>query len=90
MWPCADSYVSVTFLFGAAIGPFTRNLMHWVHEEGFCDQATRDKDWIGCTNLLFTGVEPLSEYERLRDASPPSSPPRPRPSCSRQHSSGAC
>ena len=24
MWPCADGYVSVTFLFGAAIGPFTR------------------------------------------------------------------
>ena len=24
LWPCKDGFVSVTFLFGASIGPFTR------------------------------------------------------------------
>ena len=67
MWPCADGYVSVTFLFGAAIGPFTRRLMEWVCEDGFCDEATRDKNWIDYTMMLLDGREPLSEYERLRD-----------------------
>ena len=66
-WPCQDGFVSVTFLFGAGIGPFTRDLMHWVHEEGFCDEATRDKDWINYANLLFGGVEPLEEYTRVKE-----------------------
>ncbi len=65
-WPCADGHVSVTFLFGVAIAPFTRNLMDWVHEEGFCDEATRDKDWVNYAVNLFTGVEPHSEYIRVK------------------------
>jgi len=67
MWPCADGHVSVTFLFGAAIGPFTRRLMEWVCEEGFCDAATRDKDWVNYAVMLLDGREPVSEYERVRD-----------------------
>lgn len=67
MWPCADGYVSVTFLFGAAVGPFTRRLMEWVCEEGFCDEATRDKDWVEYAVRLLDGREPVSEYERVRD-----------------------
>lgn len=66
LWPTTDGHVSITYLFGSAIGPFTRRLMEWVHEEGFCDAATRDKDWIGYTAKLLTGEEPLSEYERLK------------------------
>jgi benzylsuccinate CoA-transferase BbsE subunit len=46
VWACKDGYASVSFLFGASIGPFTRRFMHWVHEEGYCDEATRDKDWL--------------------------------------------
>ena len=60
LWPCKDGQVSVTFLFGASMGPFTRNLMDWVHEEGFCDEATRDKDWIDYGVMLYDGREPLS------------------------------
>jgi crotonobetainyl-CoA:carnitine CoA-transferase CaiB-like acyl-CoA transferase len=65
-WACKDGYVSVSFFFGSAIGPFSRNLMHWLHEEGFCDQETRDKDWINYTNLLLQGTEPIAEYERVK------------------------
>ncbi|MCH2635690.1 MAG: CoA transferase [Acidimicrobiales bacterium] len=67
MWPCADGHVSVTVLFGPALGPFTRNLMEWVFEEGFCDEATRDKDWLNYGELIFSGQEPVSEYNRVKE-----------------------
>ena len=63
-WPCADGHVAITYLFGAAIGPFTDRLMQYALEEGFCDEATRNKDWLNYTNLLLSGQEPLSEYLR--------------------------
>ena len=66
LWPCADGFASVTFLFGASIGPFTRRLMAWIHEEGFCDEATRDKDWLDYANQLYDGREPISEYDRVK------------------------
>ncbi len=66
MWPCADGFMSVTFLFGPALGPFSQRLMDWIHEEGGCDEATRDKDWLNYGELLFGGVEPVAEYERVK------------------------
>jgi crotonobetainyl-CoA:carnitine CoA-transferase CaiB-like acyl-CoA transferase len=66
IWPCKDGHVSITFLFGSALGVFTRRLMEWVHEEGFCDEPTRDKDWIGYTVALLDGSEPVSEYGRVK------------------------
>jgi len=66
LWPCKDGQVSVTFLFGLSLGPFSRNLMNWVCEEGFCDEATRDKDWIEYGTMLYAGTEPISEYERVK------------------------
>ena len=63
-WPCKDGHVAITYLFGAAIGPFTDRLMQYALEQGYCDQETRDKDWLNYTTLLLTGQEPLSEYLR--------------------------
>jgi crotonobetainyl-CoA:carnitine CoA-transferase CaiB-like acyl-CoA transferase len=40
--------------------------MEWIYEEGFCDEATRDKNWLTYLELLITGQEPLAEYERLK------------------------
>ena len=40
--------------------------MEWIHEEGFCDEATRDKDWLDYANQLYDGREPIAEYERLK------------------------
>lgn len=62
--PASDGYVSVTFLFGSAIAPFTRRLMEVMFEEGIVDEATRDKDWVNYTNLLLSGQEPVSELLR--------------------------
>lgn len=65
-WPCKDGQVGVTFLFGEAIGPFTRRLMQWVHEEGFCDEATRDKPWLEYAARLLDGTEPIDEFTRVK------------------------
>ncbi len=66
MWPCKDGYASVTLLFGASFAAFTQNMMDWVHEEGFCDEATRTKDWVNYAVMLLDGQEPLEEYERVK------------------------
>jgi crotonobetainyl-CoA:carnitine CoA-transferase CaiB-like acyl-CoA transferase len=66
VWPAQDGDVAILFLFGPAIGPFTRRLMEWIHEDGGCDAATCGKDWIGFLTHLLTGQEPLSEYDRLK------------------------
>ena len=65
VWRAKDGFVSVTFLFGGAIGPFSRRLMEWIYEEGGCDEATRDKDWLNYTTLLVSGEEPPEEYARV-------------------------
>jgi crotonobetainyl-CoA:carnitine CoA-transferase CaiB-like acyl-CoA transferase len=67
VWPARDGYVSLTFLFGSALGVFTRKLMDYVCAEGFCDAATRDKDWLAYGELLASGKEPLAEFERVKD-----------------------
>ena len=66
IWPAKDGHVSITYLFGSAIGPFTRRLMQWIYEEGFCDEATRDKDWIAFGSLFFGDPQAIAEYERLK------------------------
>ena len=68
VYPCADGYVNITLLFGNVLGQFTRRLLEWMHEEGFVDEATRDKDWVSYVQLLTSGQEPVSEFLRVMDA----------------------
>jgi len=65
VWPAADGHVSLLFLFGNSFGPFSRRLMEWLHEEDFCDESTRDKDWIRYAELLGSGAESVAEYMRV-------------------------
>jgi crotonobetainyl-CoA:carnitine CoA-transferase CaiB-like acyl-CoA transferase len=67
VWPAKDGYITLSFLFGSALGVFTRRLMEYLCEQGFCDAATRDKDWIGYGALLLTGKEPMAEYDRVKN-----------------------
>jgi crotonobetainyl-CoA:carnitine CoA-transferase CaiB-like acyl-CoA transferase len=67
VWDAKDGHVSITHVFGDFFGPFTRRLMEWVHEEGFCDAATRDKDWVGYGMALATGAEPPEAYAAVQD-----------------------
>lgn len=65
VYPCQDGYVNITLLFGNVIGKFTRRLFEWMFEEGFVDASTRNKDWIAYVELLTTGREPISEFQRI-------------------------
>ena len=65
-YPASDGHVSITHIFGATVGPATRRLMEYVYDEGFCDAATRDKDWVEYGLLLATGAEPIAEFERVK------------------------
>ncbi len=67
VWPCLDGTVTITFLFGAAVGPFSHRLFQWIWEEGQCDEATRDSNWVELGNQIHTGEVPVSEFERLKD-----------------------
>ena len=67
IYPAIDGYVLMSVSFGAMIGPFQRRLMEWVCEEGFCDEATRDKNWVDYGTQLYTGAEPTSELDRVLD-----------------------
>jgi len=66
-FPASDGRIAITFLFGATIGPATARLMAYVCEQGFCDEATRDKNWLEYGLLLARGEEPISEWERVKD-----------------------
>lgn len=65
VWRAKDGHVSLGFLFGRQLGVFSQRLMNYLHDQGLCDAATRDKDWIGYGALLASGEEPLQEYERV-------------------------
>src|SRR5262245_43643710 len=66
LYPAKDGFVSIALLFGATFGPPTARLLQVIHERGFCDAATRDKDWIGYAELLTSGAEPPAEFERVK------------------------
>ncbi|MHB8575846.1 MAG: CaiB/BaiF CoA transferase family protein [Dehalococcoidia bacterium] len=68
VFPCQDGFVNVSLLYGSVFAMFTRRLMEWICEEGFIDDATRDKDWWNYTGLLVSGAEPASEQERVTAA----------------------
>jgi crotonobetainyl-CoA:carnitine CoA-transferase CaiB-like acyl-CoA transferase len=65
VFPCKDGHVNVTFLFGPIFGPSTRRLFEWIYEDGFCDEATRDKDWTAFH--LIDGKETLQEFARCTE-----------------------
>ena len=65
IWPAKDGHVAITFLFGTAFAHFTKRLMDWIYEEGLCDEATRNTDWVGFGGVLFSG-QGFEEYERLK------------------------
>ena len=82
VWPAKDGYVAMTFLFGSALGVFTAKLMHYICEQGFCDEATRDKDWIAYGEQLFSGAEPLVRIRARQEVVEISRAATPRPNCS--------
>jgi len=68
VYPAADGYVSIMHNFSAASGPYTVRLMHWAHDEGHCDVAMRDVDWLHYGELLVTGAATDEHFDRAKAA----------------------
>src|SRR5260370_32525615 len=64
IFSCKDGHVNVTFLFGTGFGPSSLRLFEWIYEHGFCDAATRVKDWSAFGLPLMNGTEPAEELPR--------------------------
>ncbi|MFT3853733.1 MAG: CoA transferase [Ilumatobacteraceae bacterium] len=68
VYPALDGHVSITLLFGTMIGPFSRRLVEWVHEEGHCDRAMVGWDWEAFGVRLVTTPEGPGELEQVKAA----------------------
>lgn len=64
VWSCKDGLVSCVFLFGSALGVFTRKLIDFLFTQGACSQAMKDTDWIGYGAKLLSGEESMENYAR--------------------------
>ncbi len=49
VYECADGYVTLTFLPGVLVGPFTNRILAWVHQQGDLTAELAEIDW---TDLL--------------------------------------
>ncbi|MBV8359422.1 MAG: CoA transferase [Deltaproteobacteria bacterium] len=66
VWNAKDGQITFVFLFGSALGPFTRKFVDYLYEQGACDQAMRDTDWIGYGAELLSGRIPMQDYDRRK------------------------
>jgi crotonobetainyl-CoA:carnitine CoA-transferase CaiB-like acyl-CoA transferase len=66
LWNAKDGQISLVFLFGTALGPFTKRFVDYLYEAGACDEAMHHTDWIAYGDLLLTGKEPMEGYERMK------------------------
>ena len=67
LWPAKDGHVSIAYLFGSAFAHFTKRLMDWIYEEGFCAKEVQQMDWVGMGGPLFGGdPKTVEDYERLK------------------------
>lgn len=65
VYECADGWAIITLAFGQMIGPKVSQFMHWVYEEGGCDEATRDKNYVDLAMDIMEGRETLEELDRI-------------------------
>jgi crotonobetainyl-CoA:carnitine CoA-transferase CaiB-like acyl-CoA transferase len=66
VWDAQDGQITFVFLFGSALGPFTRKFVDYLYQQGACDQAMRDTDWIGYGAELLSGRVPMQDYDRRK------------------------
>ncbi len=66
IYPASDGHVSVTFLFGEMIGPYTARLFEWMYEEGVADERARNQDWVEFGVALRESDAAIAEMERCQ------------------------
>ncbi len=68
VYECADGYVTVTFLFGTMIAPYTTRLLGWLAEDGFVEEEMRDRDWVDYGMAVFEGRESIDIFDNAINA----------------------
>ncbi|HAX06099.1 MAG TPA: hypothetical protein DCX77_10520 [Acidimicrobiaceae bacterium] len=68
VYPAKDGFVSITHVFGGAIGPVTARLMDWVLEEGFVTPEIANLDWLDFATLLESGQVSVEEWEEAKES----------------------
>lgn len=63
VYPCADGYVNLTFLFGQPLGLGTSRFFDWMHEEGACSDAQKNEDWVAYGAKLLGGGVSDADHE---------------------------
>jgi crotonobetainyl-CoA:carnitine CoA-transferase CaiB-like acyl-CoA transferase len=67
VWRAKDGQISLVFLFGTALGPFTKRLVEHLYAIGACDEAMHNKDWVAFGDELLNGRASMEEYERYKE-----------------------
>jgi len=68
VYPARDGFVSITHVFGNAIGPMTGRLMDWVLEEGFVSADIAGLDWVNLATLIESGQVSVKQWEDAKAA----------------------
>ncbi len=62
-FPAKDGHITMTLLFGAAVGPFTGRFVQWMAEEGACDPAWGEIDFT-----TYNPDDDVEHFEALKAA----------------------
>lgn len=60
-FPASDGHVTLTLLFGAAVGPFTNRFVGWMLEEEACDSR-----WATVDFGTYSPIDDLAGFEELK------------------------
>jgi len=65
VYPAANGFVVIGFFYGSGLGPIAQKFMHWVFEEGMCDERDRDRDWVNYMALMASGQETMNDLDHV-------------------------
>jgi len=68
VYPALDGYVSITHVFGDAIGVVTTRLMEWCVDEGFARPELAALDWINFATEIESGAVSVDTWEEAKAA----------------------
>ncbi len=64
VYECADGYVTITFLFGPMMAPFSERMIRWMHEDGFASDDLVAMDWADFGLAVTEGRESIDTFDR--------------------------
>ncbi|MEL6982114.1 MAG: CoA transferase, partial [Actinomycetota bacterium] len=68
VYECADGYVTITFLFGPMMAPFSTRMIAWMHEDGFASDELVTMDWADFGLAVSEGRESIDTFDRAVQA----------------------